>query len=440
MEIPRFFYETTYMTLSDFAQTHWSGSEGFNPRQPKLATLVQNHIDNVLHFSDIHPKATCTGLVRSQDTNEGLYMLNSHYGYISFEDKVSVVTFSIRASRHTHALIRAFDDGVPVWTRVVHADESLDVARPCSAADPSIEAIDYIELIGIDLEIHSLKISVASDPNAHTYLFMDASFHSPSKYAGIRSFPPSAYLLDMESAAAEGYTFPSDLSPPLTPAEEEYAPSSLGIIGRLTNCMIDASDPLLMELDGLVRSLDKSDDFEVDFRNLIIGSSPELLSFILEVDCPTREGEEIAEAIAQIIRRLRILRGDEMSSLNTESLNTDHNTFVTFQRLIEPAPSELVEAANRVALALFVHLGGDKFSEIVVRSKLLRLANSQPVTSDGLDEDALAAVLIQGLGLPINEGTPEQTKLQMLTKIIGILLDGTSESASQLASLLTNYP
>jgi hypothetical protein len=90
---------------------------------------------------------------------------------------------------------------------------------------------------------------------------------------------------------------------------------------------------------------------------------------------------------------------------------------------------------------MYAHLGGDRFAEIVVRNKLVRIANSQPVTGDGVDEDALAALLIQGLELPINDGTPEQSKIDILTKIIDILTQGDPAGASkELAALLANYP
>ena len=104
--------------------------------------------------------------------------------------------------------------------------------------------------------------------------------------------------------------------------------------------------------------------------------------------------------------------------------------------------TEVVQAASVVVTALHTYLGDTRFRELVTRKKIDRILKSLPVSA-GMDRDTLAEVLIEGLELPIDADTPEASKLDILTKVIGILADGGEPSAgavSQLAKILANYP
>jgi hypothetical protein len=446
-DVPPLVYESNYKVLADYAQNHWSGNPTFRSRKPLLAHLQQSNDPGRLSFRGHPLEANFSGFSESPTSAKSLYILNSIYGYISFVDEVSVTEFSVFAPTESDILVRTFQDGVPIWSRVVAAGSEVDVAMSCELTDPAMEPVDYIEIIGRGAEVVSLSISLPTDRFARTYLFMDSNLRRPSKYAGIRSFAPSAYVIDMESAVNEGLVFKeTGILKLLQSALNSPVMSSQWLLDRLLKCATADNAPHLSQLDHLLRVLDRQyatseDDFETTFRDVLVESAPELVAFVLHKECLT---SIVSPRVADIIRRLRTLRGDVMS-LPTDDADTlieeIANPLVTFQRLIDPPTSDLLSAANKVALAMYAHLGGDRFAEIVVRNKLVRIANSQPVTGDGVDEDALAAVLIQGLELPINDGTPEQSKIDILTKIIDILTQGDPAGASkELAALLANYP
>ena len=446
-EIPPVIYESNYRILGDYAQNHWSGDSTFQSRKPRLAHLERSNETKRLSFREHAIQANSSGLFESPTFAESLYILNSIYGYISFTEEVSVTEFSVLAPNYTDILVRTFHDGVPIWSRVVSAGSQVDVAMSCELTDPAMEPVDYIEIIGEGAEIVSLSISLSTDRFARTYLFMDSNLRRPSKYAGIRSFAPSAYVIDMESAVKEGLVFKdTGKIKLLQSAIQSPVMSSQRLLDRLLKCAAPDTAAHISQLDHLLRVLDRQyatseDDFETTFRDVIVESAPELVSFVLKQECSTGI---VSPRAADIIRRLRVMRGDPMSSPTDDAdtlMEEIANPLVTFQRLMDPPTPDLMSTANKVALAMYAHLGGDRFAEIVVRNKLVRIANSQPVSSDGVDEDALAAVLIQGLELPINEGTPEQNKIDILTKIIDILTQGDPAGTSkELAALLANYP
>jgi hypothetical protein len=413
--IPRRVYDRSHKYISDYAQTHWQGSVGVSPRKPHISRLLKANIPNVFHFSGSPPTTESSGFKLAKD---GLYNLNSTFGYISFPKDVSIVEMRMRASDATSALIRTFHDGIPIWSRIVRFGQVIDIARECSEADPSIEAIDYIEIIGYGTTIESLSVSWANEYSTKTYVFMDSNLLKPSRYAGIRAFPPSAYLIDIETAVKEGFFF-GDEPPRIMAAIDDPILSSDSLIGQLERLESDEGLPDSV-LDYFILLLERREaepDFEQAFRELLIESAPELIAIVLK---PLEDGNKSLNDTKgkEFARRIRILRGDLTKDGAVPSLVSFHST----------NDGTIQLAANQVALALVAHLGKQKFESIVLRHKLERLTNSDAEVSDGLDESALVAVITEGLGLPLNHVNKRST----LERIIEILLEGSPvASASQ---------
>jgi hypothetical protein len=426
-DIPNRIFNRNYKMLSEFAQTHWSGSTESMSRKPRISKLVRAaNASSSFHFSSTPLSVDSLGFAPSGTNSEALYNLNSNYGYISFLSEVSVFEMKVRAPLNSHVLVRSFNDGISVWSRVVHAGESIDVARPCNETDPSIEAIDYIEIIGFGAELVSFSLSHSSDRNPRTFLFLDSILLKPSRYSGIRSFPSSAYLVDMETAATEGLFFAPEL-PLLTSAIYDPLLSSDSLIYQLERA--DSAPALpVTQIDYFIRLLERQEsdlNFETCFRDILIESAPEVMAFLFKPlpEVTVVHADSLGRRFAD---RITKLRGDLRSEQELEipQLVLIHAT--------KGGPVE--EAANTVAIALMAHLGKEKFESIVLRSKLERMTNSQNVSLEGVDEPALVAVIAEGFGIPLDGNN----KRSVLAKIVDILLENSEarSAGTQLVDLL----
>ena len=423
--IPRRLYDLNYNTISQFAQINWSGLPGNAGREPRISTLHKEGFEFVINPIQVdHMGFTATE--DEENSSVVFYKVNSNYGYVSFLIEVSVIEMVVKAPANSHILVRAFSDGVSIWSRVVKAGTSNDVSRPCSEIDPSMESVDHLEVVGVGAELHALSVSTSSEPVTKTYVYMDSDLSKPSRYSGIRTFPSSAYLVDMERASTEGLYFmdPWETLPPAKSAILEDIFSSSNLIDILEHTASDMQVPI-PQLDYFIHLLDRraapdSITFEDTFRDLLIEGSVEVLSFILQgsINIPTLSTPSDSRA-HQLATRLRLLRGDEPDPSPLK--------IVTLQAPTSPI---LEEAANTVALALFAHLGRDKFEEIVLRSKLVRLTNAERVMMDGIDEPALLAIIVEGLGLQFDEATPEPNRRSTVSQIIEILLEGSSVASA----------
>jgi hypothetical protein len=410
-------YERNYRLISDFAQLHWTGSIMKVPRKPRISNLIMGTAGSSFRFA-INPFAAEQA---GFSPNEWTYILNSIHGYLSFPNQVSVIEMVIKAPQNSNVLVRAFSDGVPVWSRLVQAGQTEDVARPCKDVDPSVESIDHLEVIAVGAELVALAVSTSSEVSSKTYVFIDSDPANPSRYSGVRTFPPSAYLIDMETAASEGLYFldPWENQAPAKSALYENLFSSNTLVNILEHSESDTEIPI-PQLDYFIHLIDRraseSESFESEFIHLLVEGSVELIAYILKrtVAPPITESDADSRA-RQFAARIRVIRGDDHFSSAAP---------VKIVNLHAVSPI-LVEAANTVALALFAHLGRDKFEEIVLRNKLVRMTNSEDVSTEGLDEPALLAVIVEGLGLPFDDQTPETNRRSILSRIIEILLDGS---------------
>lgn len=426
-ELPRRVFDRNYKTVSKFAQTHWWRTPEKMSRNVRISTLVRATGTNTSCFHlSINPiSVDSLGFVPSEPRDsDSLLVLNSHFGYVSFFHEVSVFEMKVRAPLNSHVLVRSFNDGVSVWSRIVRSGQTVDVARACNETDPSVEAVDYIEIIGAGAEILSFHISSSSEKLHRTFVFLDSNLLKPSRYAGIRTFPPSAYLVDMETAATEGMYFGPDPIP-LISAIYDSLLSSDSLIYQLERADSYPSLPTT-QLDYFVRLVERRQqetDFETSFRDLLIESPPEVMSFLFKPlpDVTVVHPESPSRQFADRIRRMR---GDIAPEPELE-----------LPPLVKiKAKEPVVEAANTIAIALMAHLGREKFESIVLRSKLERLTQSQNVSLEGVDEPALVAVITEGFGIPIDS----VNRKSIFAKIVDILLEGSAaESAgTQLVELL----
>jgi hypothetical protein len=92
---------------------------------------------------------------------------------------------------------------------------------------------------------------------------------------------------------------------------------------------------------------------------------------------------------------------------------------------------------------MYAHLGDDKFTEIAIQSKLKKLAGTRPVASDGIDEDILADILIEGLELPIDSATPIESRREIFQTILQAVVSHSSSSSEdaidQLSEILSHF-
>lgn len=281
-EVSAVTYYNLYSSLSDYAMDHWSGSSVRVPRATRLSSLVPSSPGQVgFRFEPYNVPVDFDSFSISSSS---LYTLNSIYGFISFVySSVSVTSFHIKAPSTTNVFVRAYQDGVPVWSRMVRAGKVLDVSQPSDREDPSVEAIDSLEVIGMGAEILSLSVSfVTTQQNSSTYLFVDRDLERPSRYAGIRSFPPSAHLIDMQTVMEQQWQWVQDPLPMLIAGEDEPEFASSQVLNKLHRVSSKYWDYFIMTFrnGGSVR-----------FNELLAQSSPQLLAVILDTSSPDTNAE-----------------------------------------------------------------------------------------------------------------------------------------------------
>lgn len=433
-------YQSNYAQLSDFAQHHWSGSVSPVPKSVRTSSLTKRE-DVLFVFQPIGIVVDTANFAPSP--SRALYVLNSFFGYISFvQSSVSVVEFIVSAPATSGVLVRAFREGTLVWARVVPAGDSVDVASASSSVDPSLDPIAYIEVIGVGAAIHSFKLSLPSTRATSTYLFMDSDLAHPSKYAGIRQFDSSAHLIDMESAVRQNLRvkLPAEL---LTDAVAHPALSYSSFLTALENRDPATSvfmDHFFATIEAFLHNgVRKNRSFESIFVAVLVESSPEVISFALVSVASGGVDKTMSEHTINLQELKARFEGPPVHA-SVESVISSLGDFgrVSFSRGPHTVPSHATQSASKVVVALYAHLGEEKFTEMVLKHRLSRLANSEAVATDGLDEQALTDILVEGLGLPITQSTPNNYKRELLTRVISILTNGDEAGSAILADILVS--
>jgi hypothetical protein len=335
-----------------------------------------------------------------------------------------------------------------VWARIVAAGESLDVASASPSVDPSLESVSYIEIIGTGAEILSLGLSLPSTSNSATYMFMDADLANPSKYSGVRLFEASAHLIDMESAIREGYRIvPAGT---VTDAILHSVLSFESFSQRLEDEPLlygpQFVDHFFATIESYLHNGARNDrSFDVIFSSVLLESAAEVVAFALAEMTPSAHvrtpsvaneslgsGQEKARQLKGLRARFEKPDHVDPALLETVVANLGDLGRVSFTQPPEP----LAETASRVVVALYAHLGEQRFTEIIIRSRLLRLAKSEPVATDGIDERTLTEMIVEGLDLPITQETPVSYKKELLKRVISILTNGDETGSALLADML----
>ena len=444
--IPDPIYQSKYTQLSEYAQHHWSGSALATPKPVRTSSLSKR--EDALFVFQPHGVVVETAHFAPSPSSSALYILNSFFGYISFvHSSVSVIEFNLRAPTSSSVLVRAFQEGHMIWARIVPAGESLDVASASPSVDPSLESVSYIEIIGTGAEILSLRLSLPSTNNSATYMFMDADLANPSKYSGVRLFEASAHLMDMESAIREGYR--------IVPAGTVTDAISHSVLSFESFSQRLEDEPLLYgpqfvdhffaTIESYLHNGARNDrSFDVIFSSVLLESAAEVVAFALAEmtpsgNVPPAVAEESFGSGQEKARQLKGLRARfekpdhvDPALLETVVANLGDLGRVSFTQPPEP----LAETASRVVVALYAHLGEQRFTEIIIRSRLLRLAKSEPVATDGIDERTLTEMIVEGLDLPITQETPVSYKKELLKRVIAILTNGDETGSALLADML----
>lgn len=438
-------YNNVYMKVSEYAQHHWSRSGKAKKRETRLTSLSQR-TDGSAEFSPQSIEFE-SSLFRAAVNASG-YVFNSGFGYISFlNEEVSVVGFKVRAPGTSHVLVRAYRDGFPVWSRMVQRLSVLDVAHPCVSVDPSLEAVDYMEVIGEGAEVLSLDLSLGMQGvyGVRNYLFLDEDLSNPSRYYGIRSFPPSAYLLDMDAVLKEGLTVSGESRHMLSAREEETF-SYEHFVQKMSTTPLDQFPSLQMEsfISALENQHGGQHSFSTLFTSVLLDSAPELVEFVL-----SKKNWQADPNLNPFLTRLYAVkaRGNESSKedpiLATIASSVGNVTKMSFTRSDVGPAETLRNTANEVVQIMYAHLGDDKFTEIAIQSKLKKLAGTRPVASDGIDEDILADILIEGLELPIDSATPIESRREIFQTILQAVVSHSSSSSEdaidQLSEILSHF-
>lgn len=287
-------YYNMYMSLSDYASDHWDGL----PVRSDRSTLVSDLVRGAGSFVfEPHPLAVDVVSFLPSLGDGSLYTLNSFYGFISFVfAPVSLAEFVVRAPINSHVLVRAYCDGLPVFFRLVRSGTVMDVSLSSQREDPSIESLDLIEIIGFGAEILTLSVShiVHNSVHSDTFVF----FTRNEADVSVRAFPPSAYLVDMQTIVEQDLTWkPEQVH--VASALDELEFTEKMFLERLAR---EEANVPLMYLDHFILSLERDtvENRANIFTETFLESSPQLLSYFLGMPTAPHGSNEVASRIARL--------------------------------------------------------------------------------------------------------------------------------------------
>lgn len=436
-------YKNMYSKLSEYAQHHWTGSGVADKRETKMTSLSKSAEGGVT-LSPFEIDIEAGGFEPSFNlSSSALYLINKTvFGYISFASHaVSVAKFQVRASASSHALARAYRNGLPVWSRLVRSLSESDVARPCTSTDPSLEAIDYMEVIGEGAEIISLDLTFSDSIRQRNYVYLDEDPSSPSQYYGIRSFSPSAFLMDMDVVIKEGWVVRGDLPDRATPGNSENVFSYEYFVEKMAMTSAERFPSVQMEyfVNALESKIHESSSFHEVFANVLLDSTPDLIAFVLRLPIRVENDSYLNPFLTRLyhVKTKHTGRSDsEDPVLALIAKSVENITKMNFHRL-QSASASTVASTEKLIHTLYTLLGDERFAAIAIQSKLTRLAETKQVAKDGIDEDVLADILIKGFGLPIDAATPIQIRKEIFTKFLESI---AIPEIDQITDVLSQFP
>jgi hypothetical protein len=375
----------------------------------------------------------------------GLMQLNTNYGYFAWVlHQVSMVDFTIFASGDYNVLVRGYHDGVPRWTRMVSAGTELNVARVSSTVDPSLVAVDYIEVIGMGAVVRKMEVSFASaymHEQEVFYFNQNLSKHNNHK------FPPSAHLLDLETIVLEGLK-------PIESSRIVYIPDArddrvFGYERFMDLCTSPGMDFPTKYADYFVQSLEITfakggdKDFLRVFTDRLLESSPELLSYVLKGGAERTVSDSPLTGASVGDYQEKAAHNDRIRALLTQEKNAENvwselakvvSTHDQIGHLDFAISPHVINVASRVVVSLITLIGEEKFKDFIVAKKVQRIVNQMPVNL-GLDETMLRDILVAAFSLELSDATPRADRVDMISSALSQLIDDPS-SVSELAQAL----
>ena len=420
------------LALSGYIQVTWRGSMQKYEHASAVTSLTSMD-ENRMILYPIHVDNEIQQFISIQDSHGSSYQLNSFYSYISFKGKfVSIVEFQIRAPADTGVFVRGYSDGVPRWFRFVRSGTVLDVGLPSSAEDPSLEGVDYIELIGQNAQILSLVISVAlnhpsTDPQPPLF-YLDGNLKNPLTGSAIegRQLHASAHVIDLDTALRKNMRFKQP-SKHIASAKDEPQFSYDHLLNCLNSTTIHRTDYPAKTIDNFIQSVESymknhpKSNFHETVTAKLVESPPDLVAFLIRVPEQIFDIHEAHPAI------------------------TDSNSSVRF------VPSnnrsgEIFRLMDILLVSLESVVGTSRFTDLVTMLKVnrfMRLSENQPEASVGLadqtnlDEQILTDVIVSVMQLPPLDQLSYEARKDVLIDAVTMLMPPDTTTAVEIEDLVS---
>jgi hypothetical protein len=428
-EIP----DEVYVALSRYVQLNWRGSsKTYNHSSTK--TILSGIENGRMHFNPIQVETESQLFISSEGPSGWLLQLNSFYSYISFiSQSVSIVEFQLQAPNDTGVFARGYDDGVPRWFRYVRPAARLDIALSSQHEDPSLESVDYIEIVGAGAQIISLVVSV--DPTATKkdtnppLFFLDSDLGTDANQIRSRLFHSSAYLVDLETAVRHNLKFKS--RPEFIASAKDETSFTYDHLAKCLNASAGSRpDYPGKTIEDFIQSVEMylnkypNSEFYETFTSRLVEAPPDLIAFLIRVPEEPKEFPEPSDSILN------------WGTPSMRFLSSRNNSMET---------SSLIDS---LLASLGTALGPQKLLEMVKVLKInrfLRELQNQPaadidiVDQTSIDEEILKHVILNVLNLPTLDDLPHDAQKGILVDAITILVPPgtvTSVEIDELVDLL----
>lgn len=427
-EIP----ENVLLALSGYAQVTWRGSmQKYNHASTVTALKTIEH--DQMYFDPIPVDTESQQFTRSETPQGSSYRLNSFYSYISFKGKfVSIVEFQILAPTDTGVFVRGYDDGVPRWFRHVRPGTILDIGLPSLKEDPSLEGVDYIEIVGTGARILSLTISV--DPTTDqaqtqpTLLFIDAAMNADITKLSGRKLHSSAYVIDMDTAVRKNMRF-TDPPEMIASAKDEIQFSYDHLIKCLNSTNIHRPDYPAKTIDSFIQGVEMymkqhpDANFYETFTNKLVEAPPDLVAFVIRVpdEPPLVYEPDIPDDVFYNTLSIRFQpsgnRSIEVRSPLIDSLLTSLETVL--------GPTGLTDFVTTLKV-----------------NRFLRDTEMHPNTTvhltdqETMDEEILMEIIVSILDLPAIDQLPYESRKTVLADAITMLVPPGTTTAFEIEELV----
>lgn len=421
--------DEVYVALSRYVQLNWRGSSN-RYVHPSITTALSAMENGRMQFVPSPVETETQQFISSSGQTGWILQLNSIYSYISFiSQSVSIVEFQIQAPQDTGVFARGYDDGIPRWFRYIRPGALQDIALSSLNEDPSIESVDYIEIVGKGAQVVSLILSV--DPTSTSretkppLFFLDGDLEADAKQVRSRLFHSSAYLVDLDSAVKNNLKF-KPRSEFISSAKDDkhFTYDHLAKCLKFTDGIRPdypgkTIEDFIHSVDIYVQRYPESEFYET-FTNRLVEAPPDLIAFLIRVP---RKSEEPPEPTVSGIR---------------------WNTPMRFQSSRNNS-TEMSSLLDSVLASLGTALGPHKLLEMVKMFKVnrfLRESHAHPdaeidiVDQESIDEEILKDVILNVLNLPTLDDLPYGAQKEILVDAITMLVPPGSVTAVEIDALV----